>query len=112
MSTSSNFISKITRHIRKNVHKPDYQISDLCGEVKLSRSQVYRKIKEISGRTFTDLLYQARMDKSLTLLQSNQHNISEIASKVGFRDTSYFIRSFRKKYGVTPGQFRERIAVA
>ena len=108
MKDRNSFSFKVNQHIAKNLHKNDYQIQDLCGLVCLSRSQVYRKIKQEMGVTFSALLNNARLQKAISLLKNGQNNISTIANQTGFRDSSYFVKVFKRAYGTTPSKYRDK----
>lgn len=57
----------------------------------------------------SEFIREVRLKKAVGLLKSNEYNIDEIAIIVGFNSTSYFIRSFKKKYEITPTDFKQRI---
>ena len=57
--------------------------------------------------TISDYLLEYRLSKATTLLTSSEHNITEIAELTGFCDSSFFIKMFKKKTGVTPNAYRK-----
>lgn len=66
-----------------------------------------RFIKEATGKTFSEILTDARMKHALSLLKSTSLPISEIAFQIGYENTENFIRTFRKRYDKTPSAYRK-----
>ena len=62
--------------------------------------------KEKSGKTFGELVKNVRMKKARTLLKGGNMTVETIAEKVGYQNVEHFTRLFKKKYGMTPVQFR------
>ena len=67
---------------------------------------VTKYIKEKSGKTFGELVKNVRMKKARTLLKGGNMTVESIAEKVGYQNVEHFTRLFKKKYGMTPVQFR------
>jgi AraC-like DNA-binding protein len=75
--------------------------------VGISPSHFSRLLKERTGRTFTELLRQCRVDLACDLLRSTELSLAEIANACGFCDQSYFTRVFQDVKGMTPKPFRD-----
>ena len=73
----------------------------------LSRVQLYRKVKALTGLSPVELLRKARLQRGLVLLQTTDKTISEVAYEVGFTAPSYFTKCFRDEYGIVPGESRK-----
>lgn len=101
------FLDKIRTVIIERLDKPDLSVHDLCDVVHLARTQVYRKVKALTGLTPTLLIRSIRLEKGKTLLEQTQLTVSEIAYDVGFSDPNYFSRIFAKTYGKRPSNWRE-----
>ncbi len=104
----NKFVRAIHEHISTNLHSETYQIEDLVTHLHLSRTQIYRKLKALTGRTFTEILKDQRMARAQQLLRSSGQNISEIAFEVGYREPAYFSKVFKSETKLTPLQFRRR----
>lgn len=100
------FISKLRKAIKDHIPEADYSAEDLGAEMGLSRVQLYRKAKALTGYSIVDLLRKARLAKAKQLLETTDRNISEIAYDVGFTTPSYFAKRFKEEYGKSPGEFR------
>ena len=109
MSLETPFTLKVRLHISENMYRHDYDISELCKTLKISRSQIYRKLKAQTGKTFSNILTEARIRKACLLLENMDSNISEIAFTLGFKDPSYFVKVFKKQMGMTPGKYKVEI---
>lgn len=87
-------------------YKEDLKISDFCKKMGKSRSQLYRKIIEVTKLPPVELINEFRLNRSLELMKmQNGSNISQIAFEAGFNSLSYFSRKFKKKYGFLPSSF-------
>jgi AraC-like DNA-binding protein len=74
----------------------------LASKVFLSRSQLYRKIKTLTGVSVNEFIRNIRLEKAKELIVLGNDNINEISYKVGFTSPSYFTKCFKEKYGHLP----------
>lgn len=102
-----SFIEKLRKAIKGHITEAEFSAEDLGTEMGLSRVQLYRKVKALTGYSIVDLLRKARLAKAKQLLETTDMNISEIAYEVGFTTPSYFAKRFKEEYGKSPGEFRE-----
>lgn len=100
------FISRFKATVEARLADSDLSVEDLAAEMNLSRVQLYRKVKAITGATPNELLRTARLNRAYELLVTTDHSISEIAYKVGFTAPSYFSKCFKDEYGKLPGDLR------
>lgn len=98
------FIKKLHEIIQSNLSNSDCSVEDIGRKVGLSRVQLYRKVKALTGTSVVDLLRKARLAKAHRLLESNGKNISEVAYEVGFTSPSYFTKCFKEEFGILPGE--------
>ena len=107
-SRDLTFINRLRDSIRQNMGDSDFTVERLGEEVGLSRVQLYRKVKALTGQTPVDLLKKARLERARLLVEKTDKSISEIAYEVGFTAPSYFNKCFKDEFGVSPGGLRER----
>ena len=100
------FAEQLNEAIRKNMSNPNLKMDQLGEEMGLSRVQLYRKVKAITGLTPVELLRQMRLQKAYSLLTSTTKTISEIAYEVGFGTPGYFSNCFKKQFGKYPTDLR------
>ena len=81
-------------------------ISQLCLDLGISRAHLYRKIKQLTGRSVAIYVRFLRFSRARTLLLETQMTVTEVAFEVGFRDLPYFSKSFKKEFGISPSQIR------
>ncbi len=81
-------------------------LDELSEEFHLSKPYLSKYIKAKSGKTFGELVKNVRMKKARTLLKGSSMTVEAISDAVGYQDVEHFIRLFKKKYGMTPVQFR------
>ena len=73
----------------------------------MSRVQLYRKVKALTGTSPVELLREMRLERAHKLITTTTKSIAEIAFEVGFNTPSYFSNCFKKQYGVYPSEMRE-----
>ena len=98
-------IGKALDFMRTNLHR-DISRDETARHAGISPSHFSRLLKERTGRTFTELLRQCRVDLACDLLRGHEPTLAEIADACGFCDQSYFTRVFQDVKGMTPKQFR------
>ena len=89
---------------------PEFNVDDLCSGLNMSQSTLYRKLKVTAGQSANEFIQNIRLKYAARLLRETSQSISEITFEVGFSDSSYFSRAFRKCFGVSPKQWREQAA--
>ena len=100
------FVHKIHEIIEENLNANDFNIDTIAGTIGLSRSAFFKKLKSLTGFAPVDLVKEIRLNKAARLIETTDDSITEIAYSVGFRDAGYFGKCFRKKYDMTPKEYR------
>ena len=85
-----------------------FNIALLADEVGISRVQLHRKLKDLIGVSTSEFIRNLRLQQATILLKDNKVNISQIAYAVGFSNPILFSSTFKKTYGCTPREYRER----
>ena len=98
------FMDKAMGIIEERLSDSDFSINDLCSDLAMSRSSVFNKIKALTGKGPNDVIKIMRLNKAHELLLSREHNVGEVAFKVGFADPKYFSTCFKKQFGVSPNK--------
>jgi AraC-like DNA-binding protein len=96
-------------HINENINDEKLNVEHLAGELFLSRSKLYRKIKALTGDTANEFIRKVRLEKAKQLISETEHTISEVCYKVGFSSPSYFTKCFKNHFGILPTEVRESI---
>ena len=98
------FLNQLHAIIQKNLSDSEFGVEDIGKEIGLSRVQLYRKVKAMTGSSVVDLLRKGRLAKAKRLLESRSMSVSEVAYEVGFSAPSYFTKCFKEEYGMLPGE--------
>ncbi len=100
-------LDKIKECVDRNLTNSDYSVAELSNDVNMSRMNLYRKLQNITGQTPSDFIKTIRLKKAAKMLLENNTTIVEVAYAVGYSSPSYFTRSFKSEFGVTPKQYLE-----
>lgn len=98
-------LEKIHQVIEENLDNSDFNIDTIAANIGLSRSAFFKKLKSLTGLAPVDLVKEIRLNKSVELIKNTSLSISEIAFAVGFKDSGYYGKCFRKKYNQTPREY-------
>jgi len=101
-SIDKDFIQSVLSHINDNMSDPALSVESLAAELHLSRSQLYRKIKTLTGQTVNEFVRKLRLERAKKILETENANVSEVCYKVGFSSPSYFTKCFKAHFGMLP----------
>ena len=104
---SSQFITRFREAVETRLADSDISVEDLAADLNLSRVQLYRKVKAVTGSSPVELLRTARLKRAYQLLLTTDKSVSEVAYDVGFTAPSYFTKCFKDEYGMLPGDVRK-----
>ncbi len=100
----TKFLQKVVKAIHENISNHSFGAVQLAHELGLSQSQVYRKLKAISGKSTAVFIRSIRLKLAKELLSTTNKTISEIAYETGFNDPSWFSRAFKDEFGFSPSE--------
>lgn len=98
-------LAKIKNIVEENLTDPNFGVERLSEIVCMSRSSLHRKIKALSGTSPTEFVRLIRLNKSVELISEGKYRINEVCSLIGINSTSYFIKQFQLRFGMTPKAF-------
>lgn len=104
-SIDEEFITNAIKIVEKNISDEDFSFESLVGEMNVSKSTLYRKIKSLTGMTTSDFVKDIRLKTACRIMRENHVNIAEVAYLVGFGQPKYFTYCFKKKYGILPSEY-------
>jgi AraC-like DNA-binding protein len=90
-----------------NFSDPDYNVDTMANDVGISRAQLHRKMKEITGVSTGKFLRNLRMEQAARLLREGKINVSQIADHVGYADQAHFSTAFKTHFGQSPSEYAE-----
>jgi ligand-binding sensor domain-containing protein/signal transduction histidine kinase/DNA-binding response OmpR family regulator len=103
--TDETFIKKLDEVIYRNMGDHDLNVESLAEIMHMSRSTLYRKIKDMSNLSPNELINISRLKKSAELLKSGKYRIFEVAEIVGYNSATSFGRNFQKQFEMTPTEY-------
>lgn len=103
------FLNKVIESIKANISNDELSVEELGSMVSMSRSNLFRKLKAITGQTPIEFIYFIRLKYAMELLLERKMSISEIAYEVGFKNPSSFTKSFKKQFGKSPSEYLNNI---
>jgi len=104
------FLNQLMNYMDESWRDTSLNVEDFNQQLGLSKSQLYRKIISLMGKSPNNFLKDYRLNNALKMLNKQKGNISEIAFDTGFNSPSYFSKCFLKKYGVSPSDYLQLVA--
>ena len=106
-SREDDFIKKVQAQMKAHLSDETFGVRELAGELAMSRSQVFKKLKALTGQSIAQYMRSYRLHCARQLLKSSTLSVSEVAYAVGFRDPAYFSRVFSDAFGAPPSEARK-----
>ena len=104
-STEEQFLNKLQEVLDKSLTNSDFSTNQFSVEMHMSRMQLHRKLKALTGLSTSEFLRSQRLNAAANLIKQDKISISEVGYSVGFNDPSYFTKCFKQEFGVSPTQF-------
>ncbi len=105
LTRTDPFLEKLFGIVERRIDDPELSINEIAAEMGVSRAQFFRKVKAVSDISPQKLILNIRMKMAVEMLRTREYNISEVAYKVGFNDPTYFSKSFKSVFGMSPTEF-------
>ena len=103
------FIVKLKDLVVENLSDSDFGVNELASEIGMSVSVLYRKMKSLTGMTVNEFVKSIRFNEARKLLETGVYPVGEVASMIGFEDSKYFSKEFRKTFGKTPNEMKKHV---
>ncbi|MBV6442568.1 MAG: Sensor histidine kinase RcsC [Saprospiraceae bacterium] len=108
LDSEERFLQKAIRVVAAQMSDEDFDMPQLCKALHMSRSNLFRKLKALTGRSATDFIRTLRLEKAKELLETTDLNVTEVCFKVGFGSPNYFSRAFQEQFGISPSELRRK----
>ncbi len=102
------FLNKISKIVEEHLDKEELSVEELSEMIGISRVHLYRKIKKLTSMSVSEFVRSVKLRLSLELIKNSGKSISEIAYEVGFSSPSYFAKSFKEQFGISPSEFAKK----
>lgn len=102
---NEQLMDRVMQSVNNHLADPEYSVETLTADVGISRAQLHRKMKELTGISTAEFIRNIRMQRAAELIEEGKINITQIAYDCGFNSQSHFSTAFRKHFGITPSQY-------
>lgn len=107
-SKDDEFIFNLRKILEDNISDADFNVNKLSRLMNISTTQLYRKLKTLTGYSPVEFMRIIKLQKACALLNQRKNTIKEVCYMVGFNNLSYFVKCFREYFGVTPAVYRDQ----
>lgn len=102
------FIEKAMKYVSDNLDRSDLSVEELSSALGMSRVRLYKKVKQITGKTPIEFIRLIRLKRAAQMLRESQLNISEIAYQTGFNNPKVFSKYFKEEFGILPSAYQDK----
>ncbi|MCL4106265.1 UNVERIFIED_CONTAM: hypothetical protein GTU68_061107 [Idotea baltica] len=107
-SVEEQFLLRLKEALAADLANDKFSVEDLAGAMAMSRTQLHRKLKALTGQAASEFIRNYRLEYGYQLLEQNAGSVGEVAFQVGFSSSSYFSKAFSSKYGLSPKEVRKK----
>ncbi len=104
-SVDEQFLERLQKVLDENITDSDFTIENFGSEMNVSRMQLHRKLKALTGQSASEFLRTQRLKLAVKILREKKIPISEVGYTVGFNDPSYFTKCFKHEFGSSPSDY-------
>lgn len=101
-------MERIMKSINQNLGDSDFNVERLAADIGMSRTQLHRKMKELTGIPTSEFIRNIRLEQAAKLLREGKINVTQITYQVGFNSQTHFSTLFKKHFGMTPSEYAEK----
>ena len=101
-------MERIMKVVNENMGDSDFNVEKMCDEVGVSRTQLHRKLKEMTGVPASEFVRNIRLNEAARLIREHKINITQVSYMVGFANNSHFSTAFKKYFGMSPTEYAAR----
>ena len=111
-ASDQKFMDDLMELMEKNMDNGELIVDDLVRELAVSRSVFFKKLKTLTGLAPIEFIKGVRLKRAAQLIMKGDYNMTQISYMVGINDPRYFSKCFKQKFGMTPTEFKEKVAKA
>lgn len=105
---NDTLMERIMKVLNDNISDPDFNVEKLSVDVGISRAQLHRKMKEITGISTGEFIRNLKLEQAARLIEKGDINITQVAYAVGFNNSTHFSTVFKKHFGMSPSEYAEK----
>jgi AraC-like DNA-binding protein len=99
------FLTRAIELVENHIKDEEFDLTVLINELNMSRSTLFRKLQALTDQSPTEFIRTIRLKRAASLLRQNYGNVTQVAMEAGFNNLSYFNRTFKKYFGVSPLEY-------
>ncbi|MBO9611803.1 MAG: DNA-binding response regulator [Dyadobacter sp.] len=103
---NNRLLNKLEQLVLENIGNSDFGVHEMAFQIGLSVSVLYRKLRLLSGGTVNEFVKNIRMKRAKELLETGIYPVNEVAAAIGYEDSKYFSKEFRKFFNKTPAEVK------
>lgn len=103
-------MKRVMESVNKHLDDPDFNVEKLCEDIAVSRTQLHRKMKKLTGISAGDFIRNLRIEQAAKLIREGKITVTQVAYAVGFNNASHFATVFKKHFGMTPTEYANQNA--
>ncbi|MBK7425587.1 MAG: response regulator [Saprospiraceae bacterium] len=104
----NEFLRRFIDILQENIEDENFGVEEFAHKMFISRSQLHRKLKALTDQNATDFIRDFRLEKAMEMLQDQEVQVNEVASRIGYSNVKYFSTIFKAKYGISPSQVNSK----
>lgn len=104
---NQKFLNQLIENIADSIENPDFGVNELAKLMNMSTPVLYKKIKSVSGSSVNDFIKRVRLKKAAELLATKLYTVYQVSYMVGFLDSRYFSKEFKKFFGKLPSEWQD-----
>ena len=104
---NQKFLNQLIENIAGSIENPDFGVNELAKLMNMSTPVLYKKIKSVSGSSVNDFIKRVRLKKAAELLETKLYTVYQVSYMVGFLDSRYFSKEFKKFFGKLPSEWTD-----
>ena len=108
-SVDERFMQKLYDILKQNISNTELHLNGFCSELGISKSNLYRKLKSLTGLSPNEFIRNFRLETAAKILKETNMSVSEVYIAVGFNSIAYFSSCFRTFYGMSPTEYRNNL---
>ena len=108
LSSDERMLKRLYEYLEEKMTDSELRVEDICAGVGVSRSQLYKKLRELTGLSLSEVIKEIRFRRAKQLLKEGKFSVNEVAYMVGFSDADYFRRCFKAEFAITPSEFSKQ----
>ena len=105
---NDTLMDRIMKSLNDNMSDPDFNVEKLSADIGVSRAQLHRKMKEITGISTGEFIRNLKLEQAARLIRKGDVNITQVAYAVGFNNSTHFSTVFKKHFGMSPSEYAEK----